>query len=349
MYFLLDACKHPTFLRVLYFGYLFWEILAVLVPIGLIIMLMIDFTKAVVISKEDEQIKSMKLVGKRIMYAVFIFATPWMVSFVMSTLGSAGIKTGDDYTLCINTVKNIANGTDNIEKYDKLLEEEEKIEKQKLEEQRKAAQETQKELAGEIKYVNAANQMLNIAKAEIGHKGGGKYSGYSDSTPWCAFFVVWLTEQTKIDGEGTLRQLIEKEGRIYSTGAAGGTMVNFNTASNLEFHYSKFYGGNYTPKKGDIIYYRFDEHDWDKNIQGSMISETSHVGVVDYVEGNKIHTIEGNVSMGNGGGSANNEVASLGKYTLDSPDVMGYGSWYKLGVNGTHQSSSGEIHGDGKY
>ena len=72
MYFLLDACKHPTFLRVLYFGYLFWEILAVLVPIGLIIMLMIDFTKAVVISKEDEQIKSMKLVGKRIMYAVFI-------------------------------------------------------------------------------------------------------------------------------------------------------------------------------------------------------------------------------------------------------------------------------------
>lgn len=131
MYFLLDACKHPTILRVLYFGYLFWEILAVLVPIGLIIMLMIDFTKAVVISKEDEQIKSMKLVGKRIMYAVFIFATPWMVSFVMSTLGSAGIKTGDDYTLCINTVKNIANGTDNIEKYDKLLEEEEKEEKLK--------------------------------------------------------------------------------------------------------------------------------------------------------------------------------------------------------------------------
>ena len=74
MYILLDACKHPTFLRVLYFGYLFWEILAVVIPIGLIIMLMIDFTKAVVINKEDEQVKSMKLVGKRIMYAVFIFA-----------------------------------------------------------------------------------------------------------------------------------------------------------------------------------------------------------------------------------------------------------------------------------
>ena len=36
-------------------------------------MLMIDFTKAVVINKEDEQVKSMKLVGKRIMYAGIYF------------------------------------------------------------------------------------------------------------------------------------------------------------------------------------------------------------------------------------------------------------------------------------
>ena len=62
---------------------------------------MIDFTKAVVINKEDEQVKSMKLVGKRIMYAVFIFATPWLVSVVMGILGDAGIKLGGDYTLCI--------------------------------------------------------------------------------------------------------------------------------------------------------------------------------------------------------------------------------------------------------
>ena len=134
MYFLLDACQHPTFLRVLYFGYLFWEILAVVIPIGLIIMLMIDFTKAVVISKEDEQIKSMKLVGKRIIYAVFIFATPWLVSFIMTLIDSVGVDIGGNYNLCINTVKAINEGTDNIEKYDKLLEEEEKIEKEKIKE-----------------------------------------------------------------------------------------------------------------------------------------------------------------------------------------------------------------------
>ncbi len=65
MYILLDACKHPTFLRVLYFGYLFWEILAVVIPIGLIIMLMIDFTKAVVINKEDEQVKKYETCRKK--------------------------------------------------------------------------------------------------------------------------------------------------------------------------------------------------------------------------------------------------------------------------------------------
>ena len=341
MYFLLDACQHPTILRVLYFAYLFWEILAVVIPIGLIIMLMIDFTKAVVISKEDAQVKSMKLVGKRIMYAVLIFATPWLVSLIMTILDGVGVELGGDYMQCINTVKNIANGTDNIEKYDRLLEEEEELEKKKLEEQCRANDESRKELADETKYVNAATQMLNIAKGEIGHKGGNKYSGYGDSTPWCAFFAVWLTEQTKIDGEGTVRNIIEKEGPIYSTGAAGGTMINFNTASNLEFHYSKYYGGNYTPKKGDFIYYRFDNHNWDKKIYGSMFDQTDHVGIVDYVEGNKLHTVEGNMSNGNGGGSANNVVAPVDYYTLDSSDIMGYGSWYK--TSGGYSGSGGKF------
>ena len=60
-----------------------------------------------------------------------------------------------------------------------------------------------------------------------------------------------------------------------------------------------------------------------------MFDQTDHVGIVDYVEGNKLHTVEGNMSSGNGGGSANNVVAPVDYYTLDSSDIMGYGSWYK--------------------
>ena len=186
MYILLDACKHPTFLRVLYFGYLFWEILAVVIPIGLIIMLMIDFTKAVVINKEDEQVKSMKLVGKRIMYAVFIFATPWLVSVVMGILGDAGIKLGGDYTLCINTVKKISAGTDNIEKYDKLLETEEAAEK--------ASQKQNNGNSGGSSSTSGgttADKMINVALSELDKTDGTKYGGGSGEA-WCAYFTTWV-------------------------------------------------------------------------------------------------------------------------------------------------------------
>ena len=288
-------------------------------------MLMIDFTKAVVISKEDEQIKSMKLVGKRIIYAVFIFATPWLVSFIMTLIDSVGVDIGGNYNLCINTVKAINEGTDNIEKYDKLLEEEEKIEKEKLKEQLKQL----KEISSEGKYATAATKMIALAKGEIGHKGGGKYSGEADSVPWCAYFVIWTISNTTVEGMGTIKQIIEKEKAIYSLGAAGGTMSNFYESKNLSFNYSEYYGGNYTPKKGDIIYFR-KKTDWDKKISGTMFEETSHVGMVDYVKDGKVYTVEGNVSGGYGSGSANNVVGTR-EYHLSSSNIMGYGSWYELG------------------
>lgn len=142
MYFLLDACQHPTILSVLYFAYLILEIVFVIVPIGLIVMLMIDFTKAVVINKEDEQIKSMKLVGKRIMYAVFIFATPWLVNFIMTIIGSVGVDIGEDYNICINNVRDIMSGTKDIAFFEKLQEDEESA-SQKEQESEQSTQSSQ--------------------------------------------------------------------------------------------------------------------------------------------------------------------------------------------------------------
>lgn len=323
MYFLLETCQNPTILRVLYFASLFLDIAFVVIPIGLIIMLLVDFSKVVISGKEEDQIKTNKLVVKRIMYAVFIFVTPWMINFVMTIINKVGIDIGGDFNLCINTVKAISAGTDNIEKYDALLEKEEEIEKKKLNERR----EKEKDISSEGKYATAANEMINLAKGEIGHKGGGKYSGYADSTPWCAFFVVWTISNTNVDGEGTIKQIIEKEKAIYSEGIAGGTISNFYESSNLDFNYSEYYGGNYIPKKGDIIYFR-DTADWDKRIGGDMYEETSHVGMVDYVKDGTVYTVEGNISGGYGDGSANN-VVGTNEYSLSASNIMGYGSWYK--------------------
>ena len=92
MYILLEVCQNPTVLRVIYFVSLLLDVVFVLLPIGLVIYLMIDFTKAVVADSEDKQLKSTKLVGKRILYAVIVFAVPWIVSALMSILSSQSIK-----------------------------------------------------------------------------------------------------------------------------------------------------------------------------------------------------------------------------------------------------------------
>lgn len=54
MYILLDACQHPGILRIIYFGSLLLDIVFTLVPIGLIVILMIDFSKAVIGGDEKQ-------------------------------------------------------------------------------------------------------------------------------------------------------------------------------------------------------------------------------------------------------------------------------------------------------
>lgn len=68
-------------------------------------------------------------------------------------------------------------------------------------------------------------------------------------------FCFWNISQVSVDNVGTIKQIIEKDGKFNAdyTGIAGGTMVTFNESSNLNFYYSKYYGGNYTPKK-EILY-----------------------------------------------------------------------------------------------
>lgn len=134
MYFLLDVCENPHVLRTLYFGIIIKDIIFTIIPIGIILMTLIDFSKAVIASKEDEQQKAVKLIPKRIMYAIVVFAIPWIVNVLMSTLSSLKLSVALDYTTCIDNAKK-AKG--NFEHYDKLLEAEEEAEKIKEEKESK--------------------------------------------------------------------------------------------------------------------------------------------------------------------------------------------------------------------
>lgn len=71
------------------------NIIMIGVPILLIIFGMIDLGKAVIASKEDEVKKATKLLGKRFLYAVGVFAMVWLVTFVLTTI--SGVAEGTDY------------------------------------------------------------------------------------------------------------------------------------------------------------------------------------------------------------------------------------------------------------
>ena len=62
---------------------------------------------------------------------------------------------------------------------------------------------------------------------------------------------------------------------------------------------------SYTPVPGDVIFF-----DWEQD------GDCDHVGIVEYVEGDYVHTVEGNTS---------NSVARR-TYWLDSNDIYGYGT-----------------------
>ena len=102
MYILLDACQHPGILRIIYFGSLLLDIVFTLVPIGLIVILMIDFSKAV-IGGDEKAVKSTKIVGKRIIYAMIVFCIPWIVEVFMSLMDSVGFSV--NYQECLSNAK----------------------------------------------------------------------------------------------------------------------------------------------------------------------------------------------------------------------------------------------------
>ena len=96
---IVDACTNPDILRVIYFGKLIVDIVKIVIPIGLIIMGMIDFSKSVVSSDEGAQKKNITLLGKRIIFAILVFAVPWIVETLMVSLGN--LTEGVNFTDCL--------------------------------------------------------------------------------------------------------------------------------------------------------------------------------------------------------------------------------------------------------
>ena len=126
------------------------------------------------------------------------------------------------------------------------------------------------------------------------NQGNGVSYGYY----WCASFVNWCLRQAGVSKDASAGAEVSCQRWLASCSSAG-------------IYKSR---GSYTPESGDMIFFR------DK---GSSASAT-HIGLVLYVDGGKVYTVEGNTSFTNDY-SSDGEYVALKSYPLDSDYIVGYG------------------------
>lgn len=97
----MDACTNPDILRVIYFFLLIINIVKIIIPIALIVLGIIDFSKSVMTSDEKVQKKTISLFFKRLLYAVLVFAVPWIIKVLMVTLGNLSVTDEINFTDCL--------------------------------------------------------------------------------------------------------------------------------------------------------------------------------------------------------------------------------------------------------
>jgi len=137
-----------------------------------------------------------------------------------------------------------------------------------------------------------SGDMVKVAASQIGNPGGAPYwswYGFSGRVEWCACFVSWCADQCGYIKSGAVPK--------YSYCQTG--MEWFQDAGRFQPAH-----GSYTPKPGDIVFF-----DWEGD------GHVDHTGIVEYVKGGELHTIEGN----------NGDAVRRDNYSLNSSDLAGYG------------------------
>lgn len=130
MFMITSPCESSAILKVIYFILEILKVAFILIPIGLIVMLSVDFAKNV-ISNEEEMDKNKKLAIRRTILCVAIFMVPFFSKTAFNLLDDSQIIS--DYTTCIananlETIADVAEGEEII-KYEKELKEQEEMEK----------------------------------------------------------------------------------------------------------------------------------------------------------------------------------------------------------------------------
>ncbi len=134
--------------------------------------------------------------------------------------------------------------------------------------------------ADETKKTNGDDAIMATAASQLGYKeGADEYTKYGEyfqyQGPWCGAFISWCARSTGIS-EDIIPTILSSE-----------SMYAHYKAEGL-FHYSKSYGGNYIPKKGDIAFFT------STNTYQRSKDNITHVGLVLEANSSSLTLIEGN-------------------------------------------------------
>ena len=158
------------------------------------------------------------------------------------------------------------------------------------------------EVSGRNNYVEFS---YNLGEFGLGY-GGSDF-------PWCASFVSWCLYQSHNTDQNTWRDL----GR-YHVGDYKYIWKEISCSQWVRqlkgagyYKYSKYEGGSYTPKYGDLVFFQ--------NSNG-----VAHIGICLYVSGGRIYTVEGNTSDASGL-EANGGGVYFKNYAIGTSYINGYG------------------------
>ncbi|MDR2672501.1 MAG: CHAP domain-containing protein [Coriobacteriales bacterium] len=137
---------------------------------------------------------------------------------------------------------------------------------------------------------SGSGDIVEVALSQLGNPRGAPYwswYGFGSRVEWCACFVSWCANECGYIEAGVIPRFSWVPSGVQWFRDAG-----------------RFQERDYSPQPGDIIFF-----DW----QGD--GESDHVGIVEYVEGRYVHTIEGNSS----------DAVNRRTYSISSNAIEGYG------------------------
>ncbi len=139
---------------------------------------------------------------------------------------------------------------------------------------------------------NGSDDIVAVAVSKIGNVGGEPYwrwYGFNSRVSWCATFVSWCANECGHLDDGVIP-------RFAACQAQG--ILWFKDRELWQ-------EPGYVPVSGDIIFF-----DWGQD------GSSDHVGIVERVEGEVVHTVEGNTS----------DSVARRSYRLNSEDICGFGT-----------------------